>query len=65
MITNSTAVAEVLEKHQCDGAHRHVWLEGGRAKACEKYPDQFCKIVFEAFRSESGCDEKARMSDEC
>ena len=48
VITNSTAGAEALEKHQCDGTHRHVWLECGRAKACEKYLDKFCKTVIEA-----------------
>ena len=41
-----------------------MWLECGRAKACDKYPDKFCKTVLEAVRREPGCDDKARMSDE-
>ena len=51
--TNSRAIAAALEHYQCDGLHRHVILEGGRPKAFEKYPDEFCKVVLEAFNSET------------
>ena len=41
-----------------------MWLECGRAKACEKCPDKFCKTVLKAVRRDSGCDAKTRMPDE-
>ena len=55
--TNSKAIAAALERYQCDGLHRHVTLENGRAKACEKYPDKFCRVVLEAFKAEMAAEQ--------
>ena len=57
IVTNSKAIADELEKYQCDGLHRHVILESGRPKACERYPDKFCQVILEAFKIE--------LVDEC
>ena len=35
VFTNSKNIAEVLRLAQCQGAHAHEPLVGGRAKACE------------------------------
>ena len=43
--TNSKALATTLANLQCDGSHRHVILMGGKAKQCEKYPEDFCRLV--------------------
>ena len=32
-------------------------MENGRAKACEKYPDKFCRVVLEAFKSELAAEQ--------
>ena len=48
VVTNLGEVAEALRALQCDGKHQHVTLLGGKSKACEVYPEQFCKIVCEA-----------------
>ena len=48
VMTNSPELADTLAKFQCDSTHRHVVLEGGRPKACEEYPDEFCKVVLRA-----------------
>ena len=52
IVTNSKAIADKLEKYQCDGLHRHVALESGRPKACERYPGKFCQVILEAFKTE-------------
>ena len=57
VFTNSDEIAELLKKYQCDGQHRHVQLMGGKAKACEVYPDEFCEKVCEA-----AMREKERMT---
>ena len=38
VFTNSKNIAEVLRLVQCQDAHAHEPLVGGRAKACEVYP---------------------------
>ena len=45
ILTNSNAVADMLRQFQCDGMHRHVRLLGGKAKYCERYPEEFCEKV--------------------
>ena len=52
VVTNSEELAKTLGQHQCDSLRRHVTLEGGRAKACEKYPDMFCEKVLKAVQRE-------------
>ena len=45
VVTNSKKLAEALRQCQCDHSHRHVVLLGGKAKACQRYPDEFCELV--------------------
>ena len=52
VMTNSPNIAEVLRQAQCSGLHRHVQLDGGKAKACEVYPEKFVKLVCEGIRKE-------------
>ena len=52
IVTSSEILAGSLEKYQCDGAHRHVWLENGRPKACGRCSDEFCRLVLEAIKKE-------------
>eukprot|EP00973_Karenia_brevis_P019145 2624144-Karenia_brevis.AAC.1 len=43
LFTNSHCIArKMLKKGVCDGKHVHAALIGGRAKACEIYPKDFC-----------------------
>ena len=51
-LTNSKAIAEMLRQAQCEGSHRHVKLIGGKAKACEEYPEEFCEKVCKAAMKE-------------
>ena len=52
VMTNSKAIAEVLGKAKCDGRHRHVVLEGGRASACQVYPEKFSRTLCRAYARE-------------
>ena len=52
IMTNSQALATVLSEAQCRGEHRHAQLLGGRAKACQEYPDKFCDLVCMAVKRE-------------
>ena len=45
VLTNSGHLVSILSKAQCDGSHRHIPLEGGKAKACEVYTEHFCDAV--------------------
>ena len=57
VVTNSAEIAEAaLEQYQCDSEHRHVILEGGRANACEKYPNMLCEVESRAVHRESKND---------
>ena len=47
--TNSEAVAAALEQLQCDGSHKHVWLNAGRPKGCQVYPVDFCHVLCRAY----------------
>ena len=42
----------MLRQAQYSGLHHHEHLEGGRAKACEVYPERFVKLVCEGIRKE-------------
>ena len=52
VLTNSKNLAETLRLAQCQGRHTHEPLVGGRAKACEAYPEKFVQLVIEAIRKE-------------
>ena len=45
VMTNSSNIAEVLRMAQCAKLHKHVPLEGGKAKACEVHPDKFVELI--------------------
>ncbi len=45
VLSNSEEISKALEDRQCDKKHRHVVLTGGKAKACEVYPDEFCELI--------------------
>ena len=59
VMTNSPELADTLAKFQCDSTHRHVVLEGGRPKACEEYPDEFCEVVLRAIQKGLGTKSTA------
>ena len=42
----------MLRRAQCDRSHRHEPLIGGKAKACEVYPDPFVELICEGIRKE-------------
>jgi hypothetical protein len=52
ILTNSSCIADLLRRFRCHGLHSHVRLEGGRASACERYPDQFCEAVMMGLQRE-------------
>ena len=52
VLTNSGHLSALLSKARCNGEHRHIQLEGGRAKACEEYTEYFCDAVCRATRLE-------------
>ena len=52
VFTNSKNIAEVLRLAQCQGVHAHEPLVGGRAKACEAYPEKFVQLMIEAIKKE-------------
>ena len=52
IMTNSHALATMLREAQCRHEHQHGQLIGGRASACQVYPDKFAKLVCEAVRRE-------------
>ena len=52
VMTNSKYVAEALRHHQCNGKHQHVVLDGGKAKACERYPEAFSELIVRALMRE-------------
>ena len=54
VLTNSIALQRVLGK-KCPGCHRHVQLTGGKAKAAQVPPKEFCRAVT------NGIIEQARM----
>ena len=56
--TNSSKVGKALRNMQCDGSHRHVHLTGGRARACQVYPEKFCKFICAAIKEQLVEDRK-------
>ena len=56
VVTNSEAVASVLERAQCRNEHEHVHLLGGKAGPCQIYPDKFCRLVCEGVKQELAHD---------
>ena len=52
IMSNSKALLEGLSQHNCLGGHRHVHLMGGKAAACQRYPEKFCKYVCETVMKE-------------
>ena len=42
----------MLRRAQCDGSHLHGQLIGGKAKACEVYPDPFVELICEGILKE-------------
>ena len=52
VMTNSANLAEVLRQAQCQGLQRHQHLVGGRASACQVYPQPFVELITEAIKKE-------------
>ena len=52
IMTNSDALATLLLEAQCRHEHTHTHLLGGRASACQEYPDKFCDLVCQAIKRE-------------
>ena len=52
VMTNSSNISDVLRMAQCAKLHKHVPLEGGKATACEVYPDKFVELICEGVRKE-------------
>ena len=52
VLTNSSAVASLLQGAQCRGEHWHMELTGGRAGPCQVYPDKFAKLICEGIKRE-------------
>ena len=50
-LTNSDHMKQALDK-QCLGGHRHVQLMGGRAKACQVYPENLVRAILKGIRLE-------------
>ena len=44
MSSNPGHIYAALGKAQCSGRRTHIQLDGGKAKACEVYPNEFCKV---------------------
>jgi hypothetical protein len=57
VISNSAALLRELSKYQCKGAHQHMHLTGGKAKACQKYTEEFCKVVCQTVMNEKNKTE--------
>ena len=67
VITNSSSTQLLLREAQCHRQHRHVKLLDGRAKACEIYPEKFCRLVCEGVKQDmvnaKWRDEQANIFD--
>ncbi len=62
VLTNSHAVASLLQGAQCRGEHKHEQLLNGLAGPCQEYPEKFCRLVCEGVRRELDCIEwRARL----
>ena len=54
--SNSRCILDELER-RCDGGHNHAQLLGGRASACQVYPDMLCKAVCKGLRTQMLTDK--------
>ena len=50
-LTNSSFLRDQLGK-RCMGGHHHIQLLGGRARACQVYPDKLCRAILVGIRNE-------------
>ena len=50
-LTNSEFLRDQLSK-KCMGGHHHIQLLGGRARACQVYPDKLCRAILVGIRNE-------------
>lgn len=55
-MTNGRVIVSLC---RCDGSHGHVQLFHGRAKACEIYPEEFCRKLCEAYALQLEEDTKS------
>ena len=60
IMTNGKVIAEVIGRFRCDRTHRHVQLVHGKAKACEVYPEEFCRKICEAYVLQVEEDQRAQ-----
>eukprot|EP00973_Karenia_brevis_P064903 9014096-Karenia_brevis.AAC.1 len=59
IMSNSIEIAkELIRRGRCDGKHRHVPLMGGKAKACEEYPMEFCKSICRGIKHQLAADQR-------
>ena len=52
IITNSSSLQLLLKEARCRRLHAHKPLLDGAAKACEIYPEKFCRLVCEAVKKD-------------
>ena len=50
-LTNSEYLRDQLS-NKCLGGHRHIQLMGGKARACQVYPDKLCRAILKGIRQE-------------
>ena len=50
-LNNSEFVRDQLQ-NMCLGGHRHVATVGGRARACQEYPEKLCRAMTKGIRME-------------
>ena len=48
-LTNSEFLRDHLS-NKCLGGHRHIQLMGGKARACQVYPDKLCRAMLKGIR---------------
>jgi hypothetical protein len=64
VLTNSGHIAAALRYYQCQGGHKHRHLDGGRARACEQYPEEFSELIVRGLKQELEDREWAKMAFE-
>ena len=52
VMTNSNAVALLLQEAQCRSEHVHQHLLSNRAGPCQEYTDEFCQLICEEIKRE-------------
>ena len=67
VLTNSPSIQLLLKEAKCRREHGHTHLLNGTAKACEIYPDKFCRLVCEGVKRDldnlKWRDEQAAIFD--